>query len=83
MKEVILKETQGHKKMLQLVEDLKRNKRFLRDLKKYRKSRKSFDEDKFTSGLDHLLGEYFKLNDIAKRFFKKYSRYSEKIAGMM
>ncbi len=74
------KETQGHKKMLQYVEDLKRNKRFLRDLSKYKKYSKNIDTA-FNNGFYNLIEKYQQLNKNTKKFIKKYEKDFERITS--
>jgi len=76
------KETQGHKKMLQRVEDLKRNKGFLRDFKKYNKFSNPSGGG-FAVSFDLLFEKYMELNEIAKRLQKKYDRNFLKTAEKM
>jgi hypothetical protein len=76
------KETQGHRKMLQRVEDLRRNKNFLKYLKKYEKNSKANDEI-IGNGWGKLLNEYLALNDKAERFLKKYhGKFYKSMEGM-
>ena len=73
------KETQGHIKMLQYIEDLKRNKRFLKIFREYNKqaSKEGFNNIFF------IIEEYEKLNKITKKLLKKYERDFEKITLKM
>lgn len=77
------KKTQGCKKMFQYVEDLKRNKHFLRDWKKYKESLKSINSDDFWAGFDLAVKEYEKLNKKTQKFINKYQGDIEKITKKM
>ena len=74
MTNVTLKETQGQRKLKQYVDDLLRNKHFMRLWKKLRDSYKfPADSDK---ELNQLLNEYKKLDAQARKFEKKlFSEY--------
>ncbi len=73
------KPTQGRKKIIQYLDDLLRNKHFLRDLKKYKKALQSNDFRKY-GDLNYFFDKYIKLNSITKKFLKKWKNRPEKIA---
>ena len=77
------KETQGHKKMLQYIDDLKRNKHFLKKWRQYRKLSKSYFDDDFGNGFELLIKKYTELNKITKKFLKKHSKSFEKMTEKM
>jgi len=73
------KTTQGHQKMLQYIEDLKRNKPFLKIFRKYDKQS---SEEKIDN-VFFIIKEYEKLNKITKKLLKKYESDYEKITVKM
>lgn len=84
------KETQGHKKMRQYIEDLMRNKHFLKLFNKLRKELKSdivAERDEKLSGLlSDLWGDYIELEKlmrtVQKRMRTEHSKIYEKMASV-
>lgn len=66
------KETQGHRKMKQYLEDLKRNKHFRRDFNKYLKLYKDHKDSEHSQNLMNLMfDKHIKLAKLTKRAIKK------------
>ncbi len=84
------KETQGHKKMIQYIEDLMRNKHFLKNFNKLRKelgSDEIGERDERLSGLmSDLYGDYIEMEKlmraIDKRMRTRSTRIYEKMASI-
>lgn len=77
------KTTQGHQKMLQLIEDLVRNKHFAKSFKKYLKLREKASS-KFTPQLwEKISSKYAELAILARKSLKKYQRDYDKTTQKM